>query len=90
MGNQKWTIQRNWQHRVHKTKENKTKNITQYVLDTTMPIRVDTYLCLVYLCLVYLIYVSPTLSMSRLPSANCLSDFFLPENKQNQRTMILS
>ena len=25
MGNQKWTIQRNLQHRVHKTKENKTK-----------------------------------------------------------------
>ena len=24
-GNQKWTIQRNWQHRVHKTKTNKTK-----------------------------------------------------------------
>ena len=24
-GNQKWTIQRNWQHRVHKTKKNKTK-----------------------------------------------------------------
>ena len=23
--NQKWTIQRNWQHRVHKTKRNKTK-----------------------------------------------------------------
>jgi hypothetical protein len=22
-GNQKWTIQRNWQHRVHKTKTNK-------------------------------------------------------------------
>jgi len=21
----KWTIQRNWQHRVHKTKKNKTK-----------------------------------------------------------------
>jgi len=28
------TIQRNWQHRVHKTKTNKTK--TQYALDTTM------------------------------------------------------
>ena len=27
MGNQKWTIQRNWQHRVHKTKKNKTKTI---------------------------------------------------------------
>jgi hypothetical protein len=26
-GNQKWTIQRNWQHRVHNTK----KNTTQYV-----------------------------------------------------------
>ena len=31
-GNQKWTIQRNWQHRVHNTK----KNTTQYALDTTM------------------------------------------------------
>jgi hypothetical protein len=31
-GNQKWTIQKNWQHRVHNTK----KNTTQYVLDTTM------------------------------------------------------
>jgi len=28
----KWTIQRNWLHRVHKTKEKKT----QYVLDTTI------------------------------------------------------
>jgi len=28
--NQKWTIKRNWQHRLHKTK----KNTTQYVLDT--------------------------------------------------------
>jgi hypothetical protein len=24
-GNQKWTIQRNWQHRVHNTKKSKTK-----------------------------------------------------------------
>jgi hypothetical protein len=24
-GNQKWTIQRTWQHRVHKTKTNKTE-----------------------------------------------------------------
>jgi len=24
-GDQKWTIKRNWQHRVHKTKKNKTK-----------------------------------------------------------------
>ena len=29
--NQKWTIQRNWQHGVHKTKKT-----TQYVLDTTI------------------------------------------------------
>jgi hypothetical protein len=32
MGNQKWTIQRDWQHGVHHSK----KNTTQYVLDTTM------------------------------------------------------
>ena len=31
--NRKWIIQRNWQHRVHKTKTNKTK--TQHVLETT-------------------------------------------------------
>ena len=37
IGNQKWTIQRNWQHRVQKTKTNKIeKNTTQYVLDTTI------------------------------------------------------
>jgi len=24
-GNHKWTIQRNWQHRIYKTKKNKTK-----------------------------------------------------------------
>ena len=51
-GNQKGTIQRNWQHSIHKTKTNKTKtqhnmrctplyvnkhkNTTQCVLDTTM------------------------------------------------------
>jgi hypothetical protein len=35
-GNQEWTIQRNWQHWVHKTKTNKTKNATQYVLYTTI------------------------------------------------------
>ena len=29
-GNQKWAIQRNWQHRIHKTKTNKTK--TQYTI----------------------------------------------------------
>ena len=31
-GNQQWTPERNWQHRVHKT----TKNKAQYVLDTTI------------------------------------------------------
>ena len=30
MGNKRFTIQRNWQHRVHKTKKN--KKTTQYVL----------------------------------------------------------
>ena len=35
-GNQKWVIQRNWQHKVHQMKKNKTKNTTQYVLDTTI------------------------------------------------------
>jgi hypothetical protein len=35
-GNQKRTIRRNWQHRVHKKKKNKAKNTTQYVLETTM------------------------------------------------------
>ena len=36
--NQKWTIQRNWQHRVHNTKdeEKQSKNTTQYVLNTTI------------------------------------------------------
>ena len=31
--NEKWTIQKNWQHRVHKTQKNKTKT---HVLDSTM------------------------------------------------------
>ena len=37
-GNQKGTIQGNWQHRIHTTQdENKqNKNTTQYVLDTTL------------------------------------------------------
>jgi chloramphenicol 3-O-phosphotransferase len=37
-GNREWTIQRNWQHRVHKTQDedNQNKKIAQYVLDTTM------------------------------------------------------
>jgi len=37
-GNQKWTIQRNWQHWVHKTQheDKQNTNITQYVLDTTI------------------------------------------------------
>jgi hypothetical protein len=40
--NRKWTIQRNWQHSVPKTKTNKlSKNTTQYMLDTTM--RKQTY-----------------------------------------------
>jgi len=30
------TIQRNWQHKIYKTKTNKRKNTTQHVLDTTM------------------------------------------------------
>jgi hypothetical protein len=30
-GNQKWTIQRHWQHRVHKTKTNKTKTLLNIV-----------------------------------------------------------
>jgi len=36
IGNKKWTIQRNWQHRVHNTKKKQNKNTTQYVLDTTL------------------------------------------------------
>jgi len=38
MGNQNWTIQRNWKHWIHKTQDedNTTKNISQYVLDTTI------------------------------------------------------
>ena len=35
-GNQKWTIQRNWQHRVDKTKKKQNKNKAQNVLDTTI------------------------------------------------------
>jgi hypothetical protein len=38
-GNQKWTIQRNWQH----DEEKQNKNTTQYVLDTTM--RKHTQIC---------------------------------------------
>ena len=36
-GNRKWTIQRNWQHKVHKTQDEDKENnsTTQYVLDTT-------------------------------------------------------
>ena len=36
--NQKWTTQRNWQHRVHKTQDEdkQNKNTTQYVLAPTM------------------------------------------------------
>ena len=35
-GNQKRTIQRNWQQKEHKTKQNKQKNTTQYVLDNNI------------------------------------------------------
>jgi hypothetical protein len=35
--NQKATIQRNWQHRVHKTKKNKTKTKTQHNMCWTTP-----------------------------------------------------
>jgi hypothetical protein len=35
-GNQKWTVQRNWQHRVHKTMKKQNKNTAHNVLDTTM------------------------------------------------------
>jgi hypothetical protein len=37
-GNNKWTIQRNWQHKVYQTQDNdkKAKNTTQYMLDSTM------------------------------------------------------
>ena len=37
-GNQKWTIQRNLQHRIHKTQDGdkQSKNTTQYVLDTSI------------------------------------------------------
>jgi hypothetical protein len=33
-GNNEWTIQRNWQHRVHKAQGKPNK--TQYVLDTAI------------------------------------------------------
>ena len=33
--NLEWTIQKNWPHRVHKTKTTKAKSTPQYVLDTT-------------------------------------------------------
>jgi hypothetical protein len=38
MNNQKWTIQRKWQHWVHKTQDEvkQQKSNTQYVLDTTL------------------------------------------------------
>ena len=35
MGNQRWSNQRNWQHRVHKTKTNQA-NTQHKVWDTTM------------------------------------------------------
>jgi len=36
-GNQKWTIQRTWQHRTHTTKTNKTK--TQHNIHWTPQVR---------------------------------------------------
>ena len=36
MGSQKWTIQKNWQYREHKTKKNKIKTTTQYALDNNI------------------------------------------------------
>ena len=41
MGQQKSTIQRNWQYRVHKTKENKTK--TQHNM-CGAPLYANTYI----------------------------------------------
>jgi hypothetical protein len=37
-GNQQWTIQRNWQHWIHKTQDEdkQIKNTTQHALNTTM------------------------------------------------------
>jgi len=35
-GNQEFTIKRNWQHWIHRTKTNKTKHTTQYVLEATI------------------------------------------------------
>jgi len=35
-GNQKWTIQRNWQHCGTQDEEKQNRNTTQYELDTTM------------------------------------------------------
>jgi hypothetical protein len=32
-GNEKWRIQRNWQHRVHKAKKNKTKTQHNMAID---------------------------------------------------------
>jgi len=36
--NQKWTIQRNWQHSVHNAQDEdkQNKDTTQYALDTTI------------------------------------------------------
>jgi len=47
-GNQKWKIQRSFQHRVHKTQDEDKlkKSTTQYVLDTTIrkQIQIITFL----------------------------------------------
>ena len=41
--NQEWTIQRNWQHRVHKTQDEgkQIKNTTQHALNTTLHKKIE-------------------------------------------------
>ena len=41
-GNEKRTIQRNWQHRAHKSKKKQNKNTTQYAWDTTIRKQIQT------------------------------------------------
>jgi hypothetical protein len=51
MGNQTWTIQRNWQHSVHKTKKNTTKTIQrnwQHRVHKTKKNKKKTHIRLVY------------------------------------------
>jgi hypothetical protein len=48
-GNQKWTIQKNWQHRVYRTqdKHKQSKNTGQNVLDTQYDLKMASYLRLI-------------------------------------------